>query len=167
MDTEVSDGTQVEATSAIPKIITTGFRAIQLIYFFTAGEDEVKCWQIRKATKAPQVGPRIEAASLCCGVGNIGNPHADVNVSTGSATRVLGIVISVLSAELALRYSCMTCPPLVTQSCVVKHDGGLNNRPSSLTEVRLNAAVTRRLLAQYTLILSAVSFARKSCTTRS
>ena len=46
---------QVGAVSALPKIITTGFRSIQLIYFFTAGEDEVKCWQIRKASKAPQV----------------------------------------------------------------------------------------------------------------
>ena len=46
---------QNEAVSALPKIITTGFRAIQLIYFFTAGEDEVKCWQIRKGAKAPQV----------------------------------------------------------------------------------------------------------------
>ena len=46
---------QNEAMSALPKIITTGFKAIQLIYFFTAGEDEVKCWQIRKNTKAPQV----------------------------------------------------------------------------------------------------------------
>ena len=47
--------TEVGATSAIDKIVTTGFRAIQLIYFFTAGADEVKCWQIRKHTKAPQV----------------------------------------------------------------------------------------------------------------
>ena len=46
---------QNELQSALPKIITTGFRAIQLIYFFTAGDDEVKCWQIRKGTKAPQV----------------------------------------------------------------------------------------------------------------
>ncbi len=46
---------QNEATSALPKIITTGFRSIQLIYFFTAGDDEVKCWQIRKGAKAPQV----------------------------------------------------------------------------------------------------------------
>ena len=157
----------MEATSAIPKIITTGFRAIQLIYFFTAGEDEVKCWQIRKATKAPQVGPRKEAASLCYGVGNIGNPYAAFYVSTGSATSLPGIVMCVLSAEPALRRSCMACPPLVKQSCVVKHDGGLNNRPSGLTEVRLNAAVTPRLLAQYTLILSAVLFVRKSCTMRS
>ncbi len=46
---------QVGAQSAIDKVVTTGFRAIQLIYFFTAGADEVKCWQIRKHTKAPQV----------------------------------------------------------------------------------------------------------------
>jgi len=45
----------VGATSALPKIITTGFRSVHLIYFFTAGADEVKCWQIRKQTKAPQV----------------------------------------------------------------------------------------------------------------
>jgi hypothetical protein len=43
------------ADSALPKIITTGFKAIHLIYFFTAGADEVKCWQIRKNSKAPQV----------------------------------------------------------------------------------------------------------------
>jgi hypothetical protein len=43
------------ADSALPKIITTGFKAIHLIYFFTAGADEVKCWQIRKGSKAPQV----------------------------------------------------------------------------------------------------------------
>ena len=47
---------QNELQSCLPKIITTGFKSIQLIYFFTAGEDEVKCWQIRKGSKAPQVG---------------------------------------------------------------------------------------------------------------
>ncbi|KAG2490116.1 hypothetical protein HYH03_011422 [Edaphochlamys debaryana] len=41
------------APTQLPKIITTGFKAIHLIYFFTAGEDEVKCWQIRQGTKAP------------------------------------------------------------------------------------------------------------------
>ncbi|GMH38753.1 hypothetical protein BSKO_06637 [Bryopsis sp. KO-2023] len=49
----------VGATSMIPKIITTGFKAIQLIYFFTAGPDEVKCWQIRKQSKAPQAAGAI------------------------------------------------------------------------------------------------------------
>jgi obg-like ATPase 1 len=39
----------------LDKIIVTGFKAVNLIYFFTAGADEVKCWQIRKGSKAPQV----------------------------------------------------------------------------------------------------------------
>jgi hypothetical protein len=47
------------APSALPKIIRTGFAHIQLIYFFTAGEDEVKCWQVRKGTKAPQAAGTI------------------------------------------------------------------------------------------------------------
>lgn len=41
------------AVSALPKVIVTGFKAVHLIYFFTAGSDEVKCWQIRKGVKAP------------------------------------------------------------------------------------------------------------------
>eukprot|EP00252_Welwitschia_mirabilis_P004747 TRINITY_DN15041_c0_g1_i1.p1 TRINITY_DN15041_c0_g1~~TRINITY_DN15041_c0_g1_i1.p1 ORF type:complete len:395 (-),score=84.98 TRINITY_DN15041_c0_g1_i1:473-1657(-) len=45
--------------SALPKIIKTGFAAINLIYFFTAGPDEVKCWQIRRNTKAPQAAGTI------------------------------------------------------------------------------------------------------------
>lgn len=57
---------EVGATSAIDKIVTTGFRAIQLIYFFTAGADEVKCWQIRKHTKAPQVCGYTAMDSTVC-----------------------------------------------------------------------------------------------------
>lgn len=45
--------------SMLPKIITTGFKTIHLIYFFTAGEDEVKCWQIRQGAKAPQAAGTI------------------------------------------------------------------------------------------------------------
>ncbi|XP_066325814.1 obg-like ATPase 1 [Miscanthus floridulus] len=48
-----------QITSMIPKIIKTGFAAIHLIYFFTAGPDEVKCWQIRRHTKAPQAAGAI------------------------------------------------------------------------------------------------------------
>jgi obg-like ATPase 1 len=60
------------ATSMLPKIITTGFRAVHLIYFFTAGEDEVKCWQIRKGAKAPQAAGAIhgdfERGFICADV---------------------------------------------------------------------------------------------------
>mmetsp|Transcript_19493 Transcript_19493/g.19517 ORF Transcript_19493/g.19517 Transcript_19493/m.19517 type:complete len:317 (-) Transcript_19493:29-979(-) len=42
------------AISMIPRILKTGYKSLQLIHYFTAGEDEVKCWSIRKGTKAPQ-----------------------------------------------------------------------------------------------------------------
>ncbi|KAG6423581.1 hypothetical protein SASPL_113982 [Salvia splendens] len=45
--------------SALPKIIKTGFAAINLIYFFTAGPDEVKCWQICRQTKVTQTAGAI------------------------------------------------------------------------------------------------------------
>lgn len=38
----------------IPKIIKAGYHALDLIYYFTSGADEVRCWTIRKLTKAPQ-----------------------------------------------------------------------------------------------------------------
>ena len=42
------------APSCIPRIIKVGYNTIRLIHYFTAGEDEVKCWTIREGTKAPQ-----------------------------------------------------------------------------------------------------------------
>jgi len=45
---------EVKTASAIPKINKTGYHALDLIHFFTCGEDEVKAWTIRKYTKAPQ-----------------------------------------------------------------------------------------------------------------
>jgi obg-like ATPase 1 len=47
------------APSQMDKIINTGYKALQLSYFFTAGEDEVKCWTIQNGTKAPQAAGRI------------------------------------------------------------------------------------------------------------
>ena len=46
-------------TSALTKIITNGYKALQLQYFFTAGPDEVKAWTIQKGTKAPQAAGKI------------------------------------------------------------------------------------------------------------
>jgi len=48
-------------TSAISKIIKTGYNAIGLVHFFTSGTDEVKCWTIRKLTKAPQAAGAIHS----------------------------------------------------------------------------------------------------------
>eukprot|EP01066_Platyproteum_vivax_P010536 Platyproteum_vivax@DN4725_c0_g1_i1.p1 len=40
--------------SMVDKIIKEGYHALHLIHYFTAGEDEVKCWTVREHTKAPQ-----------------------------------------------------------------------------------------------------------------
>lgn len=45
---------QLGTKSMLPKIVTTGYNALQLIYYFTCGPDEVRAWTIRKGTKAPQ-----------------------------------------------------------------------------------------------------------------
>jgi len=39
--------------SGLTKLITVGYHALELVHFFTCGTDEVKCWTIRKGTKAP------------------------------------------------------------------------------------------------------------------
>lgn len=58
--------------SAINRIITNGYDALSLIHYFTAGEDEVKCWTIRAGTKAPQAAGVIhtdfETGFICAEV---------------------------------------------------------------------------------------------------
>lgn len=44
---------EVGTISALDKIVKTGYRGLRLIYFFTSGHDEVKCWTIRDGTLAP------------------------------------------------------------------------------------------------------------------
>ena len=39
--------------SQLPKIITSGYHALDLIHYFTAGEDEVRGWTIKRGTGAP------------------------------------------------------------------------------------------------------------------
>lgn len=47
--------------SILPKIIRAGYQCLQLIYFFTCGEDEVRCWTIRDGTKAKQAAGVIHS----------------------------------------------------------------------------------------------------------
>ena len=47
------------AISMINRIIKQGYTALRLMHFFTAGEDEVKCWTIREGTKAPKAAGTI------------------------------------------------------------------------------------------------------------
>ena len=70
----------------VPKIIKAGYNALDLVYFFTAGEDEVRCWTIRRHTKAPQAAGVIhtdfEKGFICAEVMNytdfveLGNENA-------------------------------------------------------------------------------------------
>lgn len=46
-------------SSSLDKIILQGYKALQLMYYFTCGEDEVKAWTIQKGTKAPQAAGKI------------------------------------------------------------------------------------------------------------
>lgn len=39
--------------SMMNKLIKAGYKALDLIYYFTAGEDEVRAWTIRDGCKAP------------------------------------------------------------------------------------------------------------------
>jgi obg-like ATPase 1 len=45
--------------SMLPKIITTGYHSLDLIHYFTSGEDEVRAWTVRSNTAAPQAGTAI------------------------------------------------------------------------------------------------------------
>ena len=49
---------EMGASTILPKIITTGFKALQLEYFFTMGK-ELRVWTIQKGTKAPQAAGKI------------------------------------------------------------------------------------------------------------
>lgn len=49
----------MKCPSVLDKIIVTGYKALNLEYFFTAGQDEVRAWIIQKGTKAPQAAGRI------------------------------------------------------------------------------------------------------------
>jgi GTP-binding protein YchF len=52
---------EVQAKTMLPKIITEGYHCINLMTFFTAGEDEVRCWTIQRGSKAPQAAGRIHS----------------------------------------------------------------------------------------------------------
>jgi obg-like ATPase 1 len=58
---EDKDKGKAEVKSMLSKIVNTGYNVLQLIYFFTAGPDEVRAWTIRKGTKAPQAAGVIHS----------------------------------------------------------------------------------------------------------
>ncbi|KAJ3127487.1 hypothetical protein HK098_006265 [Nowakowskiella sp. JEL0407] len=58
-DPEEKEKMQKECASALPKIITTGYKALNLIYFFTAGEKEVRAWTVYNGALAPEAASVI------------------------------------------------------------------------------------------------------------
>jgi obg-like ATPase 1 len=40
--------------SVLPRIIKCGYRQLKLMYYFTAGEKEVRCWTVAQGATAPQ-----------------------------------------------------------------------------------------------------------------
>lgn len=47
------------AKSALPRMVKIGYKQLHLIYFFTAGEQEVRCWTIQEGNLAPQAAGAI------------------------------------------------------------------------------------------------------------
>jgi len=50
---------KVGVKSAMSRIVRTGYHALNLIHFFTAGEDEVRAWTIKEGTPAPKAAGTI------------------------------------------------------------------------------------------------------------
>jgi GTP-binding protein YchF len=48
-----------QAKSVIPRIVKCGYNVLNLQYFFTAGEDEVRCWTIPNGACAPEAAGAI------------------------------------------------------------------------------------------------------------
>ena len=52
---------EVGTKSALPKVITTGYKELRLIFYFTCGEKEVRCWTIQSGWLAPQAAGVIHS----------------------------------------------------------------------------------------------------------
>lgn len=55
------DGVESHPDSAISKIIKTGYETLNLVHFFTCGEDEVKCWTITNGQTAKEAAGKIHS----------------------------------------------------------------------------------------------------------
>jgi len=49
--------------SALPRIVKVGYKVLNLQYFFTAGEDEVRCWTIPGGATAPEAAGAIHSGN--------------------------------------------------------------------------------------------------------
>ena len=58
-EAQLAKAKELGGVSMIDRIIKSGYKNLQLIHFFTAGEDEVRQWTLRDGNKAPQAGAVI------------------------------------------------------------------------------------------------------------
>jgi hypothetical protein len=55
------DGGLVRQKSVLPRVIKCGYAQLSLIYYFTVGEKEVRCWTVAKGSTAPQAAGVIHS----------------------------------------------------------------------------------------------------------
>lgn len=63
-DASAREAFLAEATglkSVLPRIVKVGYNVLNLQYFFTAGEDEVRCWTIPSGATAPEAAGAIHS----------------------------------------------------------------------------------------------------------
>lgn len=67
-------------TTAIPRIVKSGFKALRLVHYFTCGADEVKAWTVRAGSTAPRAAGVIhtdfEKGFICADVQKYDDLHA-------------------------------------------------------------------------------------------
>lgn len=51
---KVNEADLKDSGSMLPRIVKSGYKVLDLIYFFTAGPDEVRAWTVKHGKKAPQ-----------------------------------------------------------------------------------------------------------------
>jgi obg-like ATPase 1 len=52
---------EIGAKTVFPRVIKTGYHALNLIHFFTAGPDEVRAWTVKLGSTAPQAAGCIHS----------------------------------------------------------------------------------------------------------
>jgi obg-like ATPase 1 len=98
---------EMGAPSCIPKMIKLGYSTLRLIHYFTAGEDEVKCWTIREGYKAPQAAGVIhtdfERGFICAEVmkfDDLARLGSEQSVKSEGLYRQMGKEYEVLDGDI-------------------------------------------------------------------
>lgn len=98
---------ETKMVSMLPRIIKSGYSALQLINFFTVGADEVRAWSIREGTKAPGAAGTIhgdfEKHFVCADVYNYADFKelgGEKGVKDGGKIRMQGKEYTVVDGDV-------------------------------------------------------------------